>query len=381
MNAPKGHRKSPRAPHLRGVSFALLALALTLGALWPATGAAESQSPRPIFWGAIIGSQYTGTPPPWDMQAAVEFSKAVGKSPSLLQFSAPFADCTHGPKCTWYGFPTLAMQNIRSFGAIPFFNWAAQSIPTKPNEPAFRLRQVAHGRYDAFIRNFAEDAAEWGHPFFLRFNWEMNGFWFPWSPGLNDNTAHDFIASWRHVYDIFQEVGATNATWVWCPNVDFARKLTPMKELYPGNRYVDWTCLDGFNWGKTRNSSGWQGFNDVFSSTYKRLVKIAPHKPVMIGETASEVKGGSKAKWIRNMLNSIPAKYPKVRGLVYFDYKDQNMNWPLNSSAATTQAFAAGISPDYYVGNVYSGLPAGRITPPTWQAPPPEPSPLTEPAP
>ncbi|HVO55130.1 MAG TPA: glycosyl hydrolase [Solirubrobacterales bacterium] len=346
---------------------------LILGAaLWPSQSAAKAK-PRPLFWGAIIGDEFTGTPPPWDMEAAVDFAKSVGKSPSLLQFSAPFSECTPAGQCSFYGFPTLAMQSIRSYGAIPFFNWAAQAIPAKPEEAAFRLRRIANGSMDPFIRNFAEDAAEWGHPFFLRFNWEMNGFWFQWSPGLNHNTAHDYIAAWRHVWRIFQEVGATNATWVWCPNVDFTRKLTPLKSVYPGNRYVDWTCLDGFNWGKTGNSIGWQSFNHIFSSTYKRVVKIAPHKPMVIGETASEERGGSKAQWIRNMLNVVPAQYPKVRGLIYFDYKDQNMNWPLSSSKAANNAFRRGIKPAYWVSNAYSGLPAGRIKPPTWHAPPPEP--------
>jgi hypothetical protein len=380
MNAPNRARHFLRALHLQGVSVVLLALALTLGAaLWPSQSAAKAK-PRPLFWGAIIGDEFTGTPPPWDMQAAADFASSVGKAPSLLQFSAPFSECTPGGQCSFYGFPTVAMQSIRSYGAIPFFNWAAQAIPAKPEEPAFRLRRIANGSLDPFIRNFAEDAAEWGHPFFLRFNWEMNGFWFQWSPGLNHNTAHDYIAAWRHVHDIFQEVGATNATWVWCPNVDFSRKLTPMRETYPGNRYVDWTCLDGFNWGKTSNSIGWQGFNHIFHSTYQRLVKIAPHKPVVIGETASEERGGSKAQWIRNMLNVVPTKYPRVRGLIYFDYKDQGMNWPLSSSKAATRAFARGIRPAHYVSNVYSGLPDRRITPPTWHAPPPE-QPGTQPVP
>jgi mannan endo-1,4-beta-mannosidase len=366
-------RRGQIALRTGGAAVALAALVIALGAtLCPFCSNAKTHPPQPVLWGAIIGKQYTGTPPPWDMQAAVEFSRSVGKSPSLLQFSAPFADCTHGPRCTFYGFPTEAMQNIRSFGAIPIFNWATQAIPTKINEPAFRLRKVARGKFDGFIRNFAEDAAEWGHPFFLRFNWEMNGFWFPWNPGVNHNSIRDFIAAWRHVHDVFEEVGADNATWVWCPNVDFTRKLTPMRQVYPGDRYVDWTCLDGFNWGKTSNSAGWMSFDRIFKSTYQRLVRIAPHKPMMIGETASEERGGSKAGWIRNMFHVLPLRYPKARALVYFDYKDQNMNWPVSSSEAATSAFAAGIAPSLYVSNVYSGLPDGRIQPPGWQAPPPE---------
>ena len=65
------------------------------------------------------------------------------------------------------------------------------------------------GKYDSYIpQNVAEDARDWGHPFFLRFDWEMNGNWFPWSEGVNGNQSGEFVAAWRHVHDIFTSVGA-----------------------------------------------------------------------------------------------------------------------------------------------------------------------------
>src|SRR6202040_2960061 len=143
-----------------------------------------------------------------------------------------------------------AMEAIRAHGTIPVLTWASQAVPTPANlrEPNFQLSDVINGRYDAYIHDFAVGAREWGHPFFLRFDQEMNGFWFPWAEGVNGNKRGEFVKAWRHVHDIFTSVGATNATWVWCPNVDFTRKLTPLSSQYPGGRYVDWTCLDGFNW-------------------------------------------------------------------------------------------------------------------------------------
>ena len=170
----------------------------------------------------------------------------------------------------------------------------------------------------------------------------MNGFWFPWSEGINGNKPGEFVAAWRHVHDIFTAGGATNATWVWCPNVDFTSSLTPLEELYPGDDYVDWTCLDGFNWGKTANSAGWQSFNQVFHSTYKRMLKIAPSKPMVIGEIASDERGGSKADWISNLLASIPAKYRKVRGLIWYEEKDHGTRWPIESSQAGHQRLRQG---------------------------------------
>ncbi len=345
------------------LAIVVVAAVACAGLLAPAGAAAGGKKAKPLYWGAVIGDQLTGTAAPWDMGAVEGFEGNAGKGISLLAFSSPFADCTDSP-CTNFQFPFVAMENLREHGTIPLLSWASQSVPANLREPAYKLSAIIHGRQDPYIREFAEEAKEWGHPFFLRFDAEMNGFWFPWSEGVNGNKRGEFVAAWRHVHRIFTSVGATNATWVWCPNVDFTRKLAPLERLYPGNKFVDWTCLDGFNWGKTWNSAGWQSFDQIFKSTYQRVVKVARHKPMMVGETASEEKGGSKAKWIRNLLNVIPKRYPKLRALIWFDERDQGMNWPIESSRAATRAFAKGIRRSIYRPNAFSQLPFGPIRPP-----------------
>ena len=340
---------------------ALLACSLLAFAAASAEAGAKSK-PRPLYWGAVIGKQLTGESAPWDFGALEAFERKARKGASLLSFSSPFADCSS--TCTYFPFPQQAMEQLREHGTIPFLNWASQSVPASLDQPEYSLRAIANGSQDAFLRDYAEQVVSWGRPFFLRFDAEMNGFWFPWSEGVNGNKPGDFVAAWRHVHNIFDEVGATNATWVWCPNVDFTRKLTPLHGLYPGRKYVDWTCLDGFNWGKTRNSIGWQNFNQVFHSTYKRVIKIAPDKPMLIGEIASEERGGSKAAWIKQAYHLIVNRYRKVRGVIWFDEKDQGMHWPIESSRKATNAFAKAISGNVFRPNVFSELPPGRIPPP-----------------
>jgi hypothetical protein len=346
----------------RRLRFAIVAALAALAFLAVPSLAAAKHKARPLYWGALVGSQLTGQSPPWDFSALEAFERNAGKGASILSFSSPWADCS-GP-CTNFAFPEQAMEQLREHGTIPFLSWASQSVPAGLEQPAYSLTAIADGSQDAFIRDYAEQVATWHRPFFLRFDAEMNGFWFPWSEGLNGNTPGSFVAAWRHVHDIFKEVGATNATWVWCPNVDFNRALTPLKELYPGDEYVDWTCLDGFNWGATRNSAGWQSFDQIFRSTYKRVVKIAPHKPMVIGEVASEERGGSKPKWIKHALKTIPARYPKVRAVLWFDERDQGMHWPIESSKASQRAFKQAIGRSIYRPNVFSELPPGAIQPP-----------------
>jgi len=300
------------------------------------------------------------------MAAVSALDQLVGKPMSVLHFGSPFVDCWTSP-CTYYEFPTQTMTTIRSAGIIPFLSWSSVSTPASPDFPD-SLAAVISGRYDAYIRQFALAAKAWAHPFFLRFDWEMNGNWFPWSEGINGNQPGQYVAAWRHVHDIFTSVGATNATWVWCPNADPLGVYTSPAELYPGNAYVDWTCLDGYNWGSLHAAPyAWMSFDDTFKSTYDEIANtIAPSKPMIIGEVASTEAGGSKAAWITNMLSELPTQYPQIHGVVWMDNNNSlsNVNWPIESSSSATAAFAGGIRSPDYLSDIFANLEGGPVAAP-----------------
>jgi hypothetical protein len=321
-----------------------------------------------LYWGAWIGKGLTGEAPPWDMGAVSAFERMVGKPLSIVQWSSPFADCATSP-CTYYGFPTEQMNDVRAYGAIPFLSWGAQYIPVDPNGPAqqadYQLSDLIAGRHDAYIRSFAATARDWGRPFFLRFNWEPNGNWFPWGVYANGNSIGQYASAWRHVHAIFDQVGATNATWVWCPYVDIERDDN-LRRLYPGSRWVDWTCLDGYNWGpgNPANARPWRSFSQIFRSTYERVIKFTRRKPMILAELATSDYGGNKAGWIRNMLTKLPSNYPKVRGFIYFNENDRNAHWELESSPSAIRAFRRGIRQRTYLPNRYGGITRSPIPPP-----------------
>jgi hypothetical protein len=323
---------------------------------------AEVPPPGNAYWGAWIGPQLTGEAAPWDMGAVTEFEQLVGKPLSTIEFSSPFADCSKSP-CSYFPFPWDPFESIRAYGAIPFFSWGSQSIPGSPNQPDFQLADILAGAHDGYISGWATRAAEWGHPFFLRFDWEMNGGWFPWGEGANGNQPGEFADAWRHVHDIFTSVGATNATWVWCPYVN---RLNTYASLYPGDGYVDWTCLDGYNWGTNPAAPyGWRTFDDLYANAYAKVTEtIAPSKPMVIGEIAASEYGGSKATWIEEMFEALATRYPKIRGLVWFENLGNDMDWILESSASATSAFATGISDSRFLGNVFGGISTSPIPPP-----------------
>jgi hypothetical protein len=289
------------------------------------------------------------------MTAASTFESHAGKPMSLIQWSSPFNDGAYnwcGGNCS---FQTSYFNNVRSHGSIPFFSWNPG-----PGGSGYTDAAIAAGSQDAYITSWARAAAAWSHPFLLRFAWEMNGNWFPWGVGNNGTTTSDYVAMWRHVHDIFVAQGATNATLVWCPNIEFSGSAD-LASLYPGDSYVDWTCIDGYNSG-----SPWSSFATLFGPTYDRLRAVAPSKPVAIGEVASTESAGSKATWITDMFASLPVRFPAIKAILWFDKIESfqgHTDWQIESSSSAQAAFALAVQPLSYATNTFGSLATTPISP------------------
>jgi hypothetical protein len=207
----------------------------------------------------------------------------------------------------------------------------------------FTLRDIAAGRYDSYIERSAAAAAAWGKPFFMRFAHEMNGDWYPWGRGANGNTPAFYVAAWRHIVRIFRAYGAGNVKWVWVPNQNFSGRF-PFRAYYPGDRWVDWVGLDGFNWAR---SPRWQSFTGIFAGSYNAMVRLTS-KPIIVAETGSWEHGGSKAKWLRNALDSELPKFKHVRALVWWSVKDPRGDLRVDSSSPALRALRSAVeSPRY----------------------------------
>lgn len=318
----------------------------------------ESVASAAVYWGAYVSNA------PWTMDDLDRFESTLEKRVSILHFGLPWMQ-----KGEFKSFPVPIMNQIRDRGSIPMIGWGSWHLGKGVDQPEFRLRLIADGHYDSFITEWAEAAKAWGHPFFLKFNWEMNGNWqFPWSVQLNGNQTEDFVAAWHRVHDIFSAVGASNVTWVWCPNIA-SRRSVDMALLYPGDDYVDWSCLHGYNFG----GNDWRTFNEVFSghpgnpfNSYEQILEIAPSKPIMIGEWASAEAGdggAKKAEWIRDALEvQLPQHYPQIHAVVWFNWNSEDgTSWVINSSSAAARALAAGLKSSYYVDARFQALDSSPI--------------------
>ncbi|MFA6001534.1 MAG: glycosyl hydrolase [Thermoleophilia bacterium] len=221
------------------------------------------------------------------------------------------------------------------------------NLSDQVNQPAYRLKNITRGDYDSRIRAWARALRSYAYPVLLRPMCEMNGNWTSWSGIANGNSPEDYIPAWRHIHDIFVAEDAVSVKWVWSPNADTST-LEAQKTFdtyYPGDGYVDYVGLNGYNWGTTTKiagySSAWQSLSQVFGPSYD-VAASGTGKPIMISETASTELGGSKANWITDAFSTMPVRFPRIVSFTWFNVLKET-DWRIESSSASLQAFRTGL--------------------------------------
>lgn len=225
---------------------------------------------------------------------------------------------------------------------------------------------IIRGAKDDYIRNMANDMKQYNKEIYISLMHEANGNWYPWAIGDSKvNNNETYKAAYRHVVDIFRKQGANNVKFIWNINAGSSGSGASFTGHYPGDAYVDYVAIDGYNWGPTQSwGSSWQSFDSIFAGAYQALSSI--NKPVFITEFSSTETGGNKAEWITDAFNTIQTKYPKIELVSWFG-ENKEQDWRINSSPAALQAFRAALKG---TGVVTSPSPS-----PSYQPPSPSPSP------
>jgi hypothetical protein len=293
-------------------------------------------------------------------QSIDDFEKDSGKKVSLM-LSYQAWGSTDG---TQY-FPTAWANSVRQHGSIPVIAWepwVTKVYPQGVNEPAYTLKNISAGKFDDYIKQWALAAKDWRGPFFLRFAPEMNGNWTPWSGNVNNNTVGDFVQTWKHVHDVFTSVGATNVTWVWNPNILFQSKgAPPLAAYYPGDAYVDWIAMDGFNLGTVKKDGRWDTFSKLFTASYDAVLTFTT-KPMMIAETGCVEQGGNKAAWITDAFSTeLPQAFPDIKAVAWFNQNNQGskQDWRIETSSVAQAAFTAAMKAPVYASNGFANYLGG----------------------
>ena len=257
--------------------------------------------------GALLGHFYgSGTMAATDAR--------IGRKPAVHLTYYDWSD-------DWTGSSSTTRADLAD-GRVPLVNWEPDNID---------FDKIISGALDSTISKRADGAKALGKLFFLDFAAEMNE-----GEGWGGHRPSKYIAAYRHIHDVFVARGATNVVWAWCPNVTDSEGAPSMMSYYPGDQYVDWTGVDGYNWGTSDPDFTWQSFKDTFSATYAKLA--AKGKPVIIAETASDEVGGSKAAWIAGIVPALKTKFPLIKAVVWFDV-DKERHWQINSSASSLTAY------------------------------------------
>lgn len=296
----------------------------------------SSSTPLPRVGIPAAGSAYFGafTPGgPYDPAAMDAFASDAGRRPRVDMWYQAWGSSS--------AFDPTAMNTVAGRGGIPMVTWEPWNPADGTQQPAFSLADIAGGNYDNYVTAWARAAKAWGHPMFLRFGQEMNQPYYPWSVGVDGNTAASYVAAWRHIHAIFATVGATNVSWVWSPTLDYSG-TTPLAQLWPGAGYVDWLGVDGYNGGTALPWGGWLTFDQLFAHTLQEFSSLAPGLPMMIAEMSSVEQGGSKSAWITDAFQSM-STYPELRAFVWFN-QDKEADWRIESSITSQAAFAAGVA-------------------------------------
>ena len=210
----------------------------------------------------------------------------------------------------------------------------------------YGAQDLVDGKADEYIRDYAKGVKNYGEEIWLRPLHEANGDWYDWGVGKEGagNTDANVAEAFRHIVKIFREENVENVKWVWTTNASNAGKGSTLTGNYPGDEYVDYISIDGYNWGQCQSWSSWQTFSQVFKKAYNALANI--DKPLFIAEISSSELGGNKAEWITDMFDHFATDFSRVFAVMWFSQsKEANEgDWALNTSQAAVDAWKAGIA-------------------------------------
>lgn len=260
-----------------------------------------------VFWGAYTGNTAS---------SFTKFQKQVGRQADI-----------HAVFMGWYDeFPLSLANKLDSNEQILLIYWEQYGVT---------LDEIINGESDDYIRQFATSAKKYGGPVILVPLHEMNGDWIPWGGTVDGNTPKKVIDAWRHIHGFFN--GVTNIKWGWAVNNISLPNIASnsIEVYYPGDEFVDYVGVDGFNFGKPW---GWKTYNQLFSTSLTKLSKY--NKPIYIFAMAS-ADGPLKAAWITDAFSKIYSN-PKIKGWIWFN-ENKERDWRINSDPESLNNFKSSL--------------------------------------
>ncbi|PAB58520.1 glycoside hydrolase family 26 protein [Anaeromicrobium sediminis] len=213
--------------------------------------------------------------------------------------------------------------------------------------------EIIRGNYDGYLRKWARNIKSLNNPILFRPSNEMNGDWSTWSAWYLGKDTDLYIEAWKRMYRIFKEEGADNAYFVWNPHdrsyPDFAWNNPHL--YYPGDEYVDFVGLTGYNNGTSHKADVWREFKDIYYPLYIEYMYYYSNKPFLVTEFSCNEVGGNKANWISDGFKYFK-DMPNIKLAVWFNRIDGLWKYNINSSQEAEDAFKNSIQGDYFTNNI-----------------------------
>lgn len=185
-------------------------------------------------------------------------------------------------------------------------------------------KQVTKGIHDDLIRELGVWIQEADRPVFLRIGYEFDGW--EW----NHYNQKFYLASWKRIHDIFEEMNVENVAFVW-QSKGTGSDQEVLEAWYPGDEYVDWCGYSYFGSPDTEMIT--------FARRHQKPVFIAEATPVremdgLFLDTDLKKEGLDKLiweTWFEPFFQTIEENQDVIKAISYInaDWSSQPM-WILN---------------------------------------------------
>ncbi len=274
----------------------------TTGASGSATcGAVGKYAPKcGALWGAY--TLQGGNPE----TAVTNLESQVGRKFDLTLRYHDFSDHQHQGQ-----FPDAYERRLGQSRYL-FFSWQARVSDTNRN---ISWRAIANGSYDRYIKSAATRVKAYNRPVFIAFDPEFD-------THKTKGSMADYVAAYRHVFNVFKSYQVTNVAWAWVSSGYLgAGNSDRIQQAYPGDAYVDWVGWDPYNFYRC-NGTAWKTFGEKVTPTYNWM-KANGHgdKPFLLSEYGTQFDSSNpsrSAQWHAGIPGALK-NLPNLKAMVRFD--------------------------------------------------------------
>jgi len=198
---------------------------------------------------------------------------------------------------------------------------------------------IANGGWDSYIQAWGamlntKLLQNTSKSVYLRLAHEMNGNWYPWSANAEQGPA-DYINMWKHTRQVMSTIitNPSQVIWLWCPNNQDIGSYKA-EQYFPGNQYIDYVGVDGYNDGASQTWSKWSPPSQVYDNMIGRINTLTSgSKPMTIpefGTVAQTQKGNdnvqAKNQWLEETISYFVSN--KVVMFAYFNIPCPTEDYP-----------------------------------------------------